>query len=115
MSNKLQKFGEGLRVDSRSTYVDGDMVDIDDVKVDLSNALCMSTKISLDVFDTDEAKPGDILMISGAGQPEWIDPLLLNDKILRDEYPSLQIAWDTVMEALHEYELVKKLVQDYDK
>lgn len=36
-----------------------------------------------------------------------------DDEALRKEYPSLQLAWDKLLEAVSEYEVIKKLVQEH--
>lgn len=55
---------------------------------------------------------GQILMHDGT-DVVWCDPL--NPDIeLREKYPELEVSWKRVLEAISEYELVKKLVDDYD-
>jgi len=119
MNSRIQTFGEGLKGVTHTTYIDGKPVDIDEISVDLSTtAGYISSKVSLNNIDTMSATAGQILRINESGCLEYADPsiaLLIGDEELRKEYPSLQIAHDKVVETVEEYELVKKLVQDYDK
>lgn len=120
MKSRIQTFGEGLKINTHTTFLDGEQVDVDEISVDLSNtAGYMSSKIALNNLDAGMALPGQILRMSGdTYQLEWADPieaLFSGDTELRKEYPGLQQAHDKVVESLEEYEMVKKLVQDYDK
>ena len=117
MKSRIQTFGPGLKTETHSTFLDGEQVDVDEISVDLSvSSGYMRSKISLDNIDTSAALPGQILRFSDNYTMEWVDPATLSiDKELREEYPSLQIAWETMMEAMAEYDLVKKLVKDYGK
>lgn len=116
MKSRVQTFGEGLKTTTRVAYLGGKAVDIDEISVDLSpTAGLISSKISLDNIDTSDAQPGQVLMYTENYRMEWVNPSTIMDKEMREEYPSLQIAWETMMEAMAEYDLVKKLVKDYDK
>ena len=115
MTIKIQKFGIGLKTETQQEYVSGEWIDVDTINVDLSSLQYTPAKLSTSAIETYPGLPGQILMINDSGVAEWTDSAILNDKILREEYPSLQIAWNNVMEVLNEYEMVKKLVQDYDK
>lgn len=116
MTSRIQKFGDGLKVQEGYDTFCGETVNVDTISVDLSSYT--SAKVAIDNIDSYEAKPGQILRVGQYGCLEYADPtiaLLIGDEELRNEYPSLQIAHDKVLESLEEYELVKKLVQDYDK
>ena len=115
MTSRFQKFGDGIRVDTQSEYIGNDWVDIDTVNVDLSFGYSLG-KLPPTNIDTSTAMPGQVLAIGLGGTPEWKNPSDIfaeEDRELREQYPSLEIAWKGVLEALHEYELVKKLVKDY--
>lgn len=108
-------FGDGFNVTTFTEYLNnGAIIDMNTISVDLSYPMQPHFKLATNNIDTSNVKPGQILMIDDTGSAKWEDISVIPDKELRDEYPSLQISWDRVMEAIQEYELVKKLVQDYD-
>lgn len=111
MTNKLIKTGEGLFSTINQEYIDGEFVDVETIHVDLSAH--MSTKILTRNLDTCYGVPGQVLMINEYGVVEW-KSLPDMDKELRERYSELEVSWQRVMEAFAEYELVKKLVDDYD-
>ena len=116
MTAKIQKFGSGLRVDTESEYLAGEWIDVDTVNVDFSNDTYSLGRISASNIESCTALPGQVLRANENGQTEWVDPSELfmeNDKELREKYPSLEIAWENVLKAIHEYELVKKMVKDH--
>ncbi len=112
MTDTLRRWGEGLLADKHTEYLNGSPVEVETIGVELS--MIATTKIGINSIDSSTALPGQVLTKNENGDVVWADPSVIPDKELREEYPSLQVSWDRVMEALQEYEMVKKLVQDYD-
>jgi len=113
MTDNIKRFGDGFISCKSTEYLNNGLaVEVETVDIDLSNTLCIS-KLSIDNIDTSMAIDGQVLAYNN-GKIEWTDVKSIPDRELREQYPSLQISWDRVMEAMNEYELVKKLVQDYD-
>ena len=56
---------------------------------------------------------GRILIYVGTADVIWSDPVY-SDNELREKYSELEVSWQRVLEAISEYELIKKLVDDYD-
>ena len=99
--------GDGLKATEISTYFEG--------------AEIRATRVSVDQIDPtrhiqtyDAPGKGYVLMTNDYGGLEWTKPFD-SDKELRDNYPALEEAWGTLMEALEEYQVVKKLVMDHKK
>lgn len=113
----LIKAGSGLQMTKKQSWVDGEEITICELSLDgiqenypQHTLFGQSQSTSYNV-----ANPGDILMIDEFGDATWVNPMKrFNDKDLRETYPALEDAWQNLMTALHEYELAKKLVQDYD-
>ena len=97
--------GRGIQVMKQSGWINGHEVVAAEISVGY---------IDPDQLNTLEARPGEVLMFSDNGRLEWKQPFD-SDKELRNEYPALEEAWGILMEALSEYELVKKLVKDHEK
>ena len=115
MADKITRMGGGFIISNHTEYLnDGTQVDVECVDINLSGTLYDTSKLSLNNIDTLGGIPGQILMINEYGVLAWTDYPSQPDKELREKYPSLQISWDRVMEAMGEYEMVKKLVKDYD-
>ncbi len=99
--------GRGITITNQSTWVINHQIEASEISI-------TTGQIGLDMIDSTMAQKGDILMYSEYGYLEWAKPFD-SDAELRREYPALEEAWGTLMEALSEYELVKKLVQDHEK
>ena len=109
--------GAGLKITNQQEWLNGQYFDSTKLEVD-------ETVVRVDTYntgiiapaliDTQDGKKGDVLIYDENGYAKWGRPFE-GDKELREEYPSLQEAWGVLMEALEEYEMVKKLVQDHDK
>lgn len=119
MNNKIQKMGKGFITDTQQHYVDGEWVDIETVNIDLNQidyGKMPIDKISACNSDGSYPEEGSILRVNDFGAIEWAKPENIfrsKDEELRSKYPGLEIAWKQVLEAIHEYEMVKKLVEDY--
>lgn len=116
MGNRMQKFGDGIRIDTQQEYIGNEWVDVDTINVDLNVDGYAVGKLPITNIDTNMCIPGQILVAGNCGSLEWKNPsevFEMEDRELREQYPSLEIAWKNVLEAIHEYEMVKKLVKDY--
>ena len=99
--------GRGITITNQSTWVNSHQIEASEVSISRG-------QIELDLISTIAADPGDVLTYNEFGYLEWTKPFD-SDAELRKEYPALEESWGTLMEALSEYELVKKLVKDHDK
>lgn len=65
-------------------------------------------------FTYGSSSAGDVLTRGDYDEIEWKNPAnpLENDVILRENNIPLQQAWDTLMKALAEYEMTKKLTMN---
>ena len=120
MNSKIQKMGKGFQIETRQHYLDSEWVDVETVDVDLRTmdyGHIPIDKISTDNANHSPAEPGSILRVGEYGSLEWASPSQIfadMDKELREKYSGLEIAWEKVLEAVHDYELVKKLVKDHE-
>ena len=105
--------GPGLKLDKKITWIENEEEEICVISLDGIKDICEQPSL---YYEPDKiAQPGDVLMINERGSAEWINPMeKFNDKDLREAYPALGDAWQTLLAALQEYELAKKLVQDHD-
>ena len=103
------KAGYGLSSTETISYYPGGQVQVMQLNLDI-----YSSSIEPKMMDTHMGLPGQVLGIDETGNACWQDPFS-SDKELREKYPVLEESWGTLLEALKEYELVKKLVQDHDK
>ena len=110
------KAGPGLMMNKTKTWVDGEEVTVSELSLDGIQTTYGQQSlpfISPQNMAQNVAEPGNILMIDEFGNAGWVNPTI-DDKALRETYPALEDAWQTLMAALQEYELAKKLVQDHD-
>ncbi len=103
------KAGYGLLGTETFSYYSGGSIQILEIGLDIN-----STIIDPKMIAAHMGLPGQVLGIDDWGKACWQDPFN-SDKELREKYPPLEESWGTLLEALKEYELVKKLVQDHDK
>lgn len=103
------KAGYGLISSETVSYYSGGQIQILEIGLDT-----YSTVIDPKMIAAHSGLPGQVLGIDETGKACWQDPFN-SDKKLREQYPSLEESWDILMEALEEYQMVKKLVQDHDK
>lgn len=101
--------GAGISISQRSESVSGQIMQVSEIGLDT-----FATCIDPQMIAAYNGKPGQVLGIDEYGIACWKNPFD-SDKELREEYPALQESWGILMEALEEYQLVKKLVQDHDK
>lgn len=113
----IVKVGSGLTMNQTKTWVEGEEITVSEISLagvpsDSQYTLAYSpSSIGYNI-----GQPGDILTIDKSGNASWSNPMeIVSDRELRKEYPPLEDAWQLLMEALSEYQLVKKLVQDHDK
>jgi len=75
----------------------------------------INAKLNIGSIDTSNAISGQVLTVNHDGDAVWAEPEFGSaDKKLREKYPGLKTSWENVMEAIEEYEMVKKLVIDHD-
>jgi len=105
--------GPGLKMYKKQMWFEGEEETIYEISLDGIKDICEQPSL---YYEPEKiAQPGDILMINEKGSAEWTNPMeKFNDKDLREAYPPLEDAWQTLLIALQEYELTKKLVQDHD-
>ena len=101
--------GPGLISTETTGYVNGHPIKLVELRLDT-----YAEVIDPQMIGAYSGSPGQVLGINEMGKACWQDPFN-SDKELREKYPTLEDSWGTLMEALKEYELVKKLVQDHDK
>jgi len=101
--------GNGISITNRREFAAGQPMQISEIGLDT-----FATVIDPQMIAAYNGKPGQVLGINEGGTACWKDPFD-SDKELRQQYPALEQSWGVLMEALSEYELVKKLVQDHDK
>jgi hypothetical protein len=114
MKNKIQRYGVGIRVDEYDVTTDNG--EETHTIINLDPASIMDNSISASKIDLYSVPPNSIMMSDHQGNMIWKTQEALftsQDTELREKYPSLEISWKRVLEALHEYEMVKKLVKDY--
>jgi len=109
--------GNGLKMNKMQTWVDGENEDVCEISLDgIQDVNQYSMSFAPSIIEQNTGIPGDVLTIDENGQASWINPIeLVADEKLRKEYPALEQSWETLMEALAAYQMVKKLVQDHDK
>lgn len=103
MSNILA--GRGLVSSEHIAWVNGQEIKATEISMDTIDPYMIDASI---------ANPGDVLMRDEYGGLSWRKPFD-SDEQLRKEYPALEEAWGVLMQALEEYQMVKKLVMDHDK
>lgn len=105
--------GAGLKIDRKTIWIEGEEEEIYEISLDGIDDRYQQPSLFYDTGNF--AKPGDVLMVNEHGQAKWINPTVqFSDKDLREAYPALEDTWQTLLAALQEYELAKKLVQDHD-
>lgn len=112
----IVKAGPGLIMNQTKTWVEGQEITVSELSLDgiqLNYGQPSFSFIDPQNMAQNIAEPGNVLMINEQGQAVWSDPIR-DDKALRETYPALEDAWQTLLAALQEYELAKKLVQDHD-
>jgi len=112
----IVKAGPGLRLDQSKTWVEGQEITVSELSLDgirVNYGQQSFSFIDPQNMAQNVAEPGNILMIDEHGQAKWTN-LINNDRAIREAYPTLEDAWQTLLAALQEYELAKKLVQDHD-
>ncbi len=97
--------GRGLMKTEEFVYIDGYQVLMSKLSI---------MQIDLDQINHVNAQPGQVLMYDHDGNVKWKKPFD-DDSELCQKYPALEEAWGLLMEALEEYQMVKKLVQDHNK
>lgn len=102
------KAGPGIRIIKNMLY--GSYGEQIEMTIELDTQI---EELSAQYALFDDERNGKVLMINEYGHPVWRKPFE-SDKELRERYPVLEQAWSTLMEALAEYELTKKLVTDED-
>lgn len=108
--------GNGLRMMKIQTWVDGENEEVCELSLDGIQDVSQYSMPFMSGMEQNIGNPGDFLTIGEDGQASWINPIeAITDKELRKEYPALEQAWGILMEALSEYQMVKKLVQDHDR
>ena len=105
MSNVVA--GIGLKTMDQNVYVNGQYVNITELSVGEINPT-----VHLTTYDAPGA--GYVLMTDDFGGLNWAKPFE-SDSELRAKYPALEEAWGILMEALNEYQMVKKLVMEHKK
>lgn len=101
--------GFGLLSHKTDHYIDGQHVSSVRLNVDIHQIIHgLTTELN--------ALPGQILTVDSNGNLEFkkIPNPIVDDERLRTEYPSLQLAWEKLLESLSEYEMVKKLVKEHN-
>lgn len=100
--------GRGITINSSIAYEyrDGENQQISVLEISID-------PYSHDYNNSTGAAEGDVLTLENSA-PIWKKPNnpLENDGILRESSIPLQQAWDTLMKALAEYEMTKKLIND---
>lgn len=104
---KIFREGPGIQFIKNREYWDGEELDVVEIGISTINA-------KINPWDIESTGlSGDVLMINENNVVEWKKPFD-DDSKLREKYPALNDAWRTLMEALNEYEMAKKLVKDYE-
>jgi len=101
--------GTGISILQHLGNVAGQSVHVSEIGLD-TFASCIDPQM----IAAYSGNPGQVLGIDEAGNACWRNPFD-SDKELREKYPALEESWGVLMEALTEYQLVKKLVQDHNK
>ena len=106
--------GKGISIMQRTEYVAGQSMQVAEISIDSMPGTIDATTLNSNDTTYAYIEEGHTLVATGFGGVEWRKPFY-SDKELREQYPALEGAWDILMEALEEYMMVKKLVQDHDK
>ena len=113
MSMKIAA-GAGINVVTRVEYDNtGNQVAVVEVSIDPYATVSYGSSPIVNGYGSSPIVNGDVLTLENS-MPIWKKPLnpLENDIILRENNIPLQQAWDTLMKALAEYEMTKKLTMN---
>lgn len=94
--------GNGLMSTSKRTFCEHQEVEV--VTLEISH-------VEPEMIGTAPAKAGSVLVVSEYGRAEWQDPLQ-KIKDQNNEYPACEHAWQNVLAAIREYEMVVKLSKE---
>lgn len=105
--------GQGIDFDEKTEWHNGDEVSVTEVSISRS---MFGDGIQPWNLASTYCEPGRVLTIDEFGNLEWKTPFnpFEGDLELQEKYPAVKDAWHTLLAAVNEYEVAKKLAKDYD-